>query len=522
MALIDMDKFRARDRALKGGFNFDSESKNLTAIYQGEARELTRAWLKKMGQGDQKNILPFQTKLLKRMVHTAAVTYETPPTRRLEVDNTPLGADDGPQQTLLARVYQGADAKLKSADRWRTALGQAIACVSPSSDRSKKRRPQLRVFQPHFVMRDVDDGDAEDMRSDVKVAFCTRESTDPKEAEYQLWLHNDDGTWEAWVIDGAGVAKEAIYEDDGSVPFEGTPFFQIYDEDPQGQAWIPIDETRSAFALGMNVVMNELMVVLKYEAHTPMYGSGFMNKDDVPDAIGPGEFWAFENVESTINTVPLSPKLIEMMQVSKYIAESFASGENLPADFFLANRSYETGAAGKLRMQDLEKRRQDQTAAARESEVALFDAMRSVHNAYAQDWSEVQLPKDAELVVELGAPWFPVDLKELQGTYAFDLSIGSASIIDYLMDSKRIPRDQAVKLYERVQLDRARYPLRENPAAILGGQRNANGEGSATSITGGKGADVQRDSSSINPNRAASNEAGSKAGAARKGMRLAK
>jgi hypothetical protein len=519
VSFVDLNKLIERDRELKGGHSFDDESKNLTVIYNGEARSLTMAWLKVMGQGDDKNLKPFQTKLLKRFVHTAAVTYATPPTRRLEVSDTALGGDDGPEQRLLASVYQGIDPKMKGADRWRSLLGQSIPYCMPSSERSRKRRPIVRIFQPHNVLRDVDNGDADDMRSDAAVAFRINESENPKQSVFHFWKHEDDGSWRAFRVDGNGDLiggdADALFPD-GEPPFLEAPFLVMYDQDPEGQAWVPIDQTRSAFALGMNVVLNELMLLVKYEAHTPMYGAGFMNKDDVPDRIGPGEFWAFENPESRINTVPMNPKLAEMISISRYLSEAFASGEMLPADYFLASRKFETGAAGKLRQQDLEARRQDQAQAARETEETLFEIIRSIHNAYAETWKRRELPTDASLAVELGAPWFPVDLAELQKTWAFDLSIGAGSMIDYLMERRHITRDQAVKQWERIQLDRERFPVRENPAAILGGPKSANGPGSATSENGEDG--VERDASSMNPNRAASNEEASAVGAARRAV----
>lgn len=520
MSFVNMATLVERDRALKGGFGFDTESKHLTAIYKSQGRDLTIKWLKLLGQGDKDNIKPLQAKLLKRLVYNAAVTYSSPPTRRLEFDGVQLGADDGPAQMLLASMYEGIDAKLKTADRTRSLLGNSILYGSPASDKSRKMRPVLRIFQPHNVLRDVDSGDADDMRSDSRVAFLVHESEDPNQRLYHYWAHEDDGSWSAFRVNGAGylINGDADYLfPDGAPPFTETPFLQMYDEDPEGQAWVDIDETRSAFSLGVDVVLNELMLLVKFEAHTPMYGAGFMNKDDVPDRIGAGEFWAFENPESSISTVPMNPKLLELVNVTKYLSEVFASGEFLPADFFLANRQYETGAKGRLRQQDLEMRRQDQAQAARENERTLFDFMRAIHNAYASDWNQPRIPEAAEVEVELGAPYFPVDRADLQKAYAFDLSIGAASMIDYFMERDRLPRHRAIKKWKRIQLDRERYPVRENPAAILGGPRHANGEGSATPGENG----VVRDASSMNPNRAASNEEASNVGAARKAIQPA-
>lgn len=509
MSFVDIAKLIERDRELKGGPEFDEESINLTNIYQGQARALTRKWLKDMGQGDPDNIKPFQTKLLKRLIHTAAVTYATPPTRRLEVDG--IGMPDE-MQARVEKSYRKTDRGLKQGDRWRTVLGQSVIFFSPSH---RERRTNVRIFQPHNVLRDVDDSHADQISSDQQVAFRIKvDEDDPTRSVFYYFVQVKEGIWDAFRVNGAGELidddRDALYPN-GEVPFDGAPFVMIYDEDPEGSAYVPIDETRTAFALGQNVVLNEVMYLLKQEAHTVLYGSGFTNTQDLPDKWGAGAFWGFEDPEASIQPVNLNPKLTESIAISRHIAEVFCAGEGLPADYFLASRKYESGAAGRLRQQDLEARRQDQQQDALETEEAIFVIKRAIENTYASQWKVKRIPEEAELAVELGRPWQPVDLAELQKTYAFDMSIGVASGIDYMMERDRSTYAQAVKKWEKTQIDREKYPLRENPAAILGGQKSANGEGSATPI--------EQDASSINPNRAASNEEASTVGAARKGLR---
>jgi len=515
MTFVDMAGLIARDRLLKpGGQLFDDESINLTAIYRGQARELTRTWLRAMGQGDPDNRKPLQTKLLQRLVKTAAITWANAPTRRLLLDDVPL-PDLSPEARLLERFYRPINSVLKQADRWRTGLGQAAIYFSPDDRRG---RPKARIYQPHNVARDPDDSDADDIGSDARLAFkVAHVDGRPEACIWHYWAQEDDG-WHAWRVYESGelvTDEDALYPG-GVVPWRVAPFVMLYDEDPEGHAWVPIDETRSAFSLGLNVSLNEIAYLLKQEAHSPVYASGVANSQDLPKRWGPGAFWGFEEAEARVQSLGLNPKLLESIQISRHLLEIFAGGEGLPADYFLASRRYETGAAGQLRQQDLEARRQDQQQQAIETEERIFEIVREMAAASSTRWNVRPLPVDAEIEVELGRPFQSIDLGELQQTYAFDLSIGAASLVGYLQERHRLTRDQAIRRLARVEVERALYPLRENPASLIGGPRPAAGQGSATPA--GSPSDVQPDASSMNPNRAASVDGASNVAAARRGI----
>lgn len=521
---VSMSDLIARDSWVKNGPELNDESRDLKDIYMGQSREMTRTWLKALGQGDSSNMKPFQSKLLKRFVHTAAVVWSNSPTRRLTLDGVSL-ADSAPDADLVSRIYQRSriNSYLKAADRWRTLLGQAILYLTPPVE-GRGERIGLRVFWPHAVMRDPDDTAQDDITQDRRIAFEVFH--DPRTVAKSIWHYWEQispGQWNAWRVhqDGSLVDgdRDGIYPN-GVVPFEGCPFLVVYDELPEGRAWIPIDGTRTAVGLATNVVMNDLLYLLKQEAHSVIGVTGVGNQADMPKKWGPGEMWGFEEADARVHLLALNPKLAESIAVSRHLLEMFASGEGLPGDYFLASRKYETGAAGRLRQQDLDARRQDQVQDAVETENELFDLVRNLWNTFPEE-GEKRIDEDVSLQVELGRQWFPTDLVQLQQTYAFDLSIGACSIVDYLMERYRITREQAIDFYGRVQVDRETYVLRENPAALIAG-RNNSGDPGSSSLNGRppEGDDVEPDASSMNPNRAASNEKGSTVGAAQKALEI--
>lgn len=526
MPFVDMMGLKARDLWLKGGDDLDTESSNLKDLYLGQGRDLTLAHLQKMGQGDRKNLeRPFQTKLLKRFVKTAAVVWATPPTRRVGVAGVSLG-DDDPKVELVSRIYQRSriNSYLKSVDRWRTLLGQAIIYVNPPQENRPEKLP-IRVFWPHAVMRNPTDTAQDDITQDEALAFLVyRDPRTEAKSIWHYWRQVEPDQWEAFRVYFSGELvddnADAIFPG-GRAPFEGCPFLQVYDELPEGRAWLPIDETRSAFQLATNIVMNDVLYLLKQEAHSVIGVTGITNQRDMPKRWGPGEMWGFEDPETRLHLLALNPKLAESIAISRHVLEIFAGGEGLPGDYFLATRKYETGAAGRLRQQDLDARRQDQLQDGLEVELELFDIIRNLWNTYRANDGD-RIDPLLSMGVELGRQWYPTDLATLQQTYAFDISIGAASMIDYLMERDRLTREQAIDKYERIQADREVYVVRENPASLIQGRNNAGAPGSSSSFTG-RPPDpegVEPDASSMNPDRAASNEAGSVAGAARRSLEI--
>lgn len=454
---MEIDRLIKEDTDLKGGDDFNRESEHLTALYKGRARQLTRERLNAQGQGDPDMKAPFQSKLLRRLVHTVAVVWAQPPTRLLHVAGERL-PDEDPHALLFAKVYQQGriNSYLKTADRWRALLGQVVLYFNANP----RGRVEPRIFQPHLVYRAPDPTNQDDMSTDRAVGFCVRR--DPKDKAkcvYHVWEQVDDGVWEARRVNGKDEeidGPDALF-DGRTPPFEIPPFLQIYDELPEGRAWVPIDETRSAFAFGQSAVMNDIAFLLKSEAHTQIAASGVDNKTELPDKWGPGTVWSFENPEARISALSLDPKLLEAVGVSRHFLEVFASGEGLPADYFLATRRYETGSAGRLRMQDLDARRQDQSLDAVLTELDTFEIVRAIHNAYG--FGNADLPAVLEMQAELARPHFPVDIDELQKAWEWDLKHGLGSPIDYLEERHRISREQAILRYRRQREDLDMYPI---------------------------------------------------------------
>jgi hypothetical protein len=469
---MDIQELKRRDEDLKGGPAFNRESEHLTAIYQGQGKGRLLSHLKKQGQGDPDlRTHPFQTKLLRRLVQTVAVVWSQSPTRIFSVQGERL-PDTSAHVRNLADVYQRGriNSYLKTADRWRALLGQVIVYLSPNP----RARVEPRLYQPHLVLRDPDDSNQDDMSTDRAVAFQIRCDSDPKKEIWHLWEQVNPGDWEARRVNGAGEdisGPDAIYPG-ATPPFGGAPFLQIYDELPEGRAWVPIDETRTAFSVGQNTFVNELAYLLKQEAHTVVTVSGTEGNKELPSKWGPGEIWGFTNPEAKAEALKLDPKLLESIGVSRHLMELFAAGEGLPADYFLASRRYETGASGRLRQQDLEARRQDQVQDAILSEVEVFDILREIHNAHA-DFGPA-IPEEIRMQPELTRPHFPVDTSELQGAWDFDMARGLGSAIDYLVERHRFTREQAILFYHRVQDDLAAYPIHQ-PSETSGATKSEQG-----------------------------------------------
>lgn len=452
--LLDLNRLKAIDRESKGGAGLNKESELLTDLYRGQANNHVLSELQRRGAGDERVHRPVQTRLLNRMIREQAVTWRNNPLRALAGSAELLYPDDDPEAVAFARLYRDAavNSSLRQADRWRCLLGQCAIYVSPRDHAT----PGIRPYQPHLMMRDPSPSAADDMGSDRAVAFMVGYGSEAKERIWHLWIKDDEGTdglWEAYRINEAGEidTRRALYPDtEGKSGLQDPPFFMLYDEGPEGRPWIPIDQTRASYQIAHTVTVNEILYLLSQEAHTPLAISGLQNKKAAPNRWGPGDVWVFDDPETRVEAFQLSPKLLESVTVDRHILEVWATGEGFPADHFLSTRVYESGARGKLRLQNLEDRRADQLESAYLTEHTLFRVLREESEAWGQE---------AVLHVELQKPEFPVDTAELQKSAAFDLKLGAMSLIDYLQDRFRCSREDALLRWARIRQDREAYPI---------------------------------------------------------------
>tara|TARA_Y100000310_G_scaffold340834_1_gene437955 strand:+ start:2585 stop:4108 length:1524 start_codon:yes stop_codon:yes gene_type:complete len=465
-----------------GNTDYDQDAISLAEFYEDRAQAQIFAFLQRLGMGDKQNILPLDVSALKRIIEEQSVVYATPPIRRLLGPQGELD-DDDPVAEAVSDILEAMlyDLHWQAADELRNLYRNvAVMFVETASG------VETRLFEPFNLKRKCSDRCADKLDQDEAISFQLKHHREPANQRFELWLHNDDGTWIAHQIDGAGeLAGVQPFGDHGLSPFGGTlPAFILYDEHPRGRAWLPASQSRLAYAKNAAAICNDIVYLIKQEAHTTIT----VATDDqrgVPTEVGPGKVWTLPG-EADVKTLTTSPKISESSAHLDRVLRQWAGSESLPADMFAANTQPSTGAALKIKERSIARRRKRQVPMVAPVEADAYRRLAVVHNTYAEARDVPPLPLHT-MRASASDTWQPVDQKELQETAFKDIAVGAQSIIDYRMRAFGETRAQAIRNHRRVQDDRARYPVarQQNPAALAdGGPHAATGPGGARKTPG--------------------------------------
>jgi hypothetical protein len=441
----------------------DQEWSQLAAYYDDQSRSQTRRALEDLGMGLAANQLPIDVgPLLRQVVDRAATIYRRAPSRFLSRAGQRLD-EDSAEHELLEELLQRAqyDVAWRRIDRRRTLLGQDIVRLYPSDIR---RSVVLRSFAPHQVMRMVSPTGGDLLDEDQALALMLAGDL------WELWYrHVDDGAWCCvWVDRDGGLHGEQPFaaEPDFRSPYSVLPIQQVYVDYPGGQPWLPPSQSRQAYVRGVSAVVNDLMALVAYQAHSTRV---YMRRDPnnrLPEATGPGIVYTIDADEDVRDIAP-SPAITQVAGVAELLLRLFSTSEYLPANEFDPSKSLVTGAAYRVQLQPLQDRREDQISLVVPDERAMLGRLVAVHNVHAASWGMPQFPVDVELQLEVPDMEAPTTETEAGNLAARQLAIGTASVIDLIQREAACTRGEAIARYERIRRDLELYPSRlaATPAA---------------------------------------------------------
>lgn len=458
---------------------FDRDALTLAALAENRGREATRSHLLTLGMGDPDNPRPISVGAIPRLMESLSVLYRVPAVRLLKDRDGKLLPDDDERAKAFADMARRMllDSVWGLVDARRNLVRQCFLSFVESP-----RGVHARVHWPFEVFRSVTASAADDIDSDEAIAIEVMHGPTEQESIYQLWQHEDDGSWRCHIVDSAGREHGTQpYGEDGRPPFEGLPMVLVPDSLMAGVACLALPESRLDFALNVNALVNDVAFIVKNQAHSLKVMTSNDPKGAKPVEDGPDKIMVLPE-GSDLQVLQQNPAIGEINSTIAAQLSMLALSESLPPDAFSATRQIHTGTALKVAERDLEARRQRQVPITIEAERRAFERLRAVHNAYAASWGVPRLDEDLELVVAFGSAWQPVDSREQQEAAFKDLAVGAQSIIGYIQERHRLDRAGAIDLYRQIQADRAQYPvaLGQNPGAMIDGQLPALGEGSAT------------------------------------------
>ena len=486
MTFYDMRNLIDSDRSTKpGGSTYDANAVDLQMFFEDRAQRRIMTFLQTLGIGDRMNPWPLDCAALRMIVESQSVVYSTPPMRALSIGGIEL-QDQSPEMLALDRVLGRMmyDVHWSTVDELRN-LYRSVAIVFTESDWHKC--VQMRIFEPFNIKRHVSHIAQDTMDADRAVAFQTTNTGDEATEQFELWLHEDNGTWRVYRVSGAGdLVGVQPYGEEGVSPFGTTaPFMMVYDEVPRNRAYLPLNENRLSFAKNAAGALNDVMFLIKQEAHTTIA----ISTDDsrgVPQETGPGKSWILPS-DANVSMLNTSPKIREAAEELDRILRLWAVAESLPSDTFKGDKAASTGTALKVKERSLGRRRARQVPMVGPNEARAYEKLARVHNVYAESWGLPILPEHAELKATAASVWQPTDVTELQQAYFKDIAVGAESLISYLMAKGGLTRTQAIDKWQRVENDRATYPVtnQQNPESIVdGGPHAATGPGGAQKVEG--------------------------------------
>ena len=486
---MSIGAIKAADRKWKPG-QFDQDAIMLASLSENRGREITRAHLRQVGMGDPSWLRPLCVGTIPRLAESLSVLYRVPATRSLKTRAGDILPDDDEQARTFAEVARRMllDSVWGLVDLRRNLVRQ---CVVSFFESHAQESVQARVHWPFEVFRCVTPSAADVIDQDEAIAIqILHHPSNESESLYQLWQHEEDGSWRCWIVNGAGAQTGVQpYGEEGRPPFDGLPMVLVTDTLAAGAAWLPIPESRLDFALNVNGLANDLAFIVKHQAHAiRVLTSPDPGGVPPPTEDGPDRLQILPN-GSDMKVLTQNPQISAINETIENELSQLCLSESLPADYFKKDRAVHTGPALKIAERDLESRRQRQAPLAVEAERRAFRKIRAIHNAYAGGWGVGRLNEGLELVASFSRQWQPTDPRELQEVYFKDLAIGATSMVRYIQDRYNVDRTDAVDIYTQVQAERVQYPVlnAQNPGAMVGdvGPLPALGEGGATDKVAG-------------------------------------
>lgn len=459
-----LERLREADAKTKPA-GADAEWSQLAAYYEDQSRSQTRRALEDLGMGLAANQLPIDVgPLLRQVVDRAATVYRRAPSRFLSRAGARLAEDSAEHQTLLQLLDRAQyDVSWRRIDRRRTLLGQDIVRIYPSDIR---RSVVLRSYAPHQVMRMVSPTGGDLLDEDEALALMLAGET------WELWYrHPDDRAWcSVWLDRDGGLLAQQPFasEPDFRSPYPVLPIQQVYADYSGGQPWIAPSQSRQAYVRGVSAVVNDLMALVAYQAHSTRV---YMRRDPnnrLPEATGPGIVYTIDADEDVRDIAP-SPAITQVAGVAELLLRLFSTSEYLPANEFDPAKSLVTGAAYRVQLQPLQDRREDQISLVVPDERAMLRRLLAVHNVHAATWQVPTLDPELQLDLEVPDLEAPTTETEAGNLAARQLAVGTASVIDLIQRESACSRSEAIARYERIRSDLERYPSRlVSPPAVDG------------------------------------------------------
>lgn len=466
------------DRAIKPD-TFVEDSEKLRNLYEGRGRQMIRQYLKDLGMGEWRAD-PIQSGVVRRLVSAKSVLYTSPPIRLLRRKRELLAPGAKESQDLEELEERcGWNETFAAIDKQRH-LYRSVAVEWAES--FEERAIVARVYPPDKVHRMVDPGAKDKIGRDRAIAICLLGVGGPRAQRYRLYERYDEG-WAITVVDGEDNVLDRPYGDD-LLPFDRLPIQLFTDEPLLGCAWLQPPQPTVAVSLGADVILSELMILVKHQGHSKEYATAGAQEfmDSVRGAIeetGPDVVPVLPP-DSKIDILTQSPEIEGSIGVVKRYMSSLAIANGLPADNFSEDQPAQSSEALRIKERDLDRARRELSGLAGRQEAEAFEIHKSILAVYGGELELPQFPEDVRMITLFSPAWQPSSVRDAQDISVKEIAAGSKSLVEHTAERYGCSMSHAKALLRQIAIWRKEFPLAQNPGALQEGPRAALGEGSAT------------------------------------------
>lgn len=454
---MELKELRQADAAWRlDGYDRDIDKQN--RLFFGQARQLVRDYLRRLGIGLAEDTEPLDLGWLQEVLRTRAVTYASKPVRRLQ-------GDEGRGTELVSSALErmGFDAFLRELDvrvtLWRTALVRYYP-----SDASRSVVP--RMFSPMAILRAPSAAEPERLDQDRAWAL------ELADGSFEMWTRLEGGGWSMALLDKHGgrmpLSEQPFASTELVSPYPALPATLVYDG-YSDRAYLPIPSHRTSYPLELAACVALIMEALvatsgpevSYE-QTADVAAPDVGPEDMPEEFGPGTRQLLpKNV--TASVLQLNPQVAGAVSTIELLQTALLRAEGIDPGLFRQSQSV-SAAALRVLQRPLREIQEARKPWALMAEARHWEALRAVHNVHAGVWGVDALP-DGELEVQLAQLDAPMDPKELAEAYNLGRASGTHSIIDHIQAAWNVGRAEAESIFVRVQADRQVYRSQPDPEA---------------------------------------------------------
>ena len=369
--------------------------------------------------------------ITKKIINKISLVYKEAPERT-------IGDSDVYEQWIAENPR--FNLAIKEAERYKNLIGKILFRPRYMQDYKKWVFYIETYYQAHFLEGDPTNPVAYSYPIKQELSSVSR-----KEVREDWWVFwSDELHFE--YIPGTNKQRPAAELSDFNNPFGIIPLVEMRDSFPVNQYDCSgaIDLVQANQAI--NVALNDLNVMVHYQAFDQMVGKGINEADVAKIKTGPRKIVLIGDPEADLSLLGYNPKIIDSIEAIKFQFKSIAQMYNINMEVSLDTSGPVSGFSLLVQNIDLLEAREDDVEVAAVGEKELYKVLQAIQGYYK---TPPKFP-EGELNVDFQDIRFPVNQTEELARWDWEIEKNAETVIDY-MQSKNpdLDDDEALEQYKK-------------------------------------------------------------------------